>query len=151
VLDRVERRRLLVEPARESALKLALRRSDVELNEGPGELLRFPGRGRLAGAKADHRVADAHRLSGLELDVARNAVALVEQAEDRDSLSHGRRARGDGGHGLGNVDGLRLGLGGILALRLGTAIAPREQDEAGKQQRRPGPRRGHSCPGVQAS
>jgi hypothetical protein len=50
MLDDVQRRRLAVQPAREDALELALRISDIDLDEGAGERLNFPGRGRLAGA-----------------------------------------------------------------------------------------------------
>jgi hypothetical protein len=151
VLDGVERGRLPVEPAREDSLELALRRADVELDEGAGQLLRLPWRARLAGAKPDDGVADAYRLAGPKLKIARNAVALVEQPDDRDSPGHRRGAGRDRGHRLGNVDRLRLLLGRILALGLGTAIARRQQGEAGKEQSLPGPGRDHSCPGVQAS
>ena len=64
VLDDVERRRFLVEPARKDPLELALRVAHVELDEGAGQLLHLPGRGRLAGAQPDDHVADAHRLAG---------------------------------------------------------------------------------------
>ena len=38
---------------------------DIDLDEGAGIMLLFPGRGLLAGAKPDHHVADAHGLAGL--------------------------------------------------------------------------------------
>jgi hypothetical protein len=50
MLDRVERRRFLVEPAGKDAAELALRIADVELQEGAGQLLDLPRRRRFAGA-----------------------------------------------------------------------------------------------------
>jgi hypothetical protein len=79
VLDDVEPGRFLVEPAREDPLEAPLRVGDVDLHEGAGQLLDLPVRGRLAGAQANDDVAQAHRLAGLELDRAGNAVALVEE------------------------------------------------------------------------
>jgi len=62
----------------------------VDLDEGAGELLRFPRRGRLAGAKADDHVLPPNRLSRLQGDVLNDAIALVEDAEDGDALGHRR-------------------------------------------------------------
>ena len=151
MLDRVERRSLLVEPAREDPLELALRIADVELDEGAGQLLRLPGRGRLAGAEPHDGVADPHRLAGPELEIARDAVALVEKADDRDPLRHRRGAGGDRGHRLGNVDRPRLLIGRLLALVLGPTIAAGEQGQAGEEESRFRPGQDHSWPGVQAS
>jgi len=95
VLDDVERRRLLVEPAGESPAPFLVAALDVELDECAGQLLLLPRRGALARAQPDDHVADADRLAGLELQVARGAVALVEQADHRLALRHrrGRRRR----------------------------------------------------------
>ena len=109
VLDDVERRRLLVEPAREDPLPAPLRIAHVELDEGAGQLLHLPGRGGLAGAQADRsrrRSAPPGRASGRS--VAGYAVALVEEAEHRDPLRHRRRPRRHRGDGLRDVDGPRL-------------------------------------------
>ena len=117
MLNDVERRAFLVEPARKDPLPRAPRLLDVELNESAGEPLILPRRGRVARAQANHRVAQADRLSGLERDVADDAVALVEKSEHRDPLAH----RGYAGHGLGRargIDGDRGGaIGGLRALR----------------------------------
>jgi hypothetical protein len=58
VLDDVERRRLLVEPAREAAAEVAVSVADEDLDEGAGQLLSLPRRGRLAGAQPDDDVLD---------------------------------------------------------------------------------------------
>ena len=151
VLDRVERRSLLVEPAREDSLELALRVADVELDEGAGQLLSLPGRGGLAGAKPDDGVADPDRLARPELEIARDSVALVEKADHRDPPRHGGRPRGDRGHRLGDVDGFGLRLGLALVRNLRTAVARGQQSETGEEKSRLGPRPDHSWPGVQAS
>ena len=52
VLDDVERRRFLVEPAGEDPLPVPVGPLHIELDEGAGQLLRLPRRGRLAGAQA---------------------------------------------------------------------------------------------------
>jgi hypothetical protein len=86
------------------------------LDKGPGQLLRLPWRGGFAGFQADGDVLDPHRLPRLQGQVANDAVALVEQAQDRHPLGHrsharlvGRRAR--------DLDGQRLiaGLFGFFA------------------------------------
>jgi hypothetical protein len=108
VLDDVERRSLLVEPAREDPLPASLRVAHVELDESAGQRLHLPGSGRLAGAKPDDGVSHANRLAGLEGERARDPVALVEQPQHRHPLRHRRGSGFDGGHGLRDVDGARL-------------------------------------------
>jgi hypothetical protein len=93
VLDDVERRRLLIDPARKGALPLLVGPLHVQLNEGAGQRLRFPRRRLLAGAKPHDRILDPHRLARLQHQVADDAIALVEEAEDRDPLRHRRHAR----------------------------------------------------------
>lgn len=61
---------------------------DDQLHEGPGFLGRFPLGGAFAGAQADDGTADADALAGFERDVADEAIAFVEQAEDGDPLRH---------------------------------------------------------------
>jgi hypothetical protein len=122
VLDGVERRRLLVEPAGKDPAELAVRAAHVELDEGAGQLLDLPGRGGLAGAQAHDHVADPHRLARPQRQIALEAVALVEQAEHGDPFRHRRRARGELGHRLRHVDGLVLDFG--LALPVGLVRAP---------------------------
>ena len=86
VLDHVERRQFLVNPARKDAVPALVGLLDVELDERAGQLLFLPRRGRLARAKAHDRVLPPHRLAGLERDVLDDAVALVEDPEHGDAL-----------------------------------------------------------------
>ena len=139
MLDDVERGRFLVEPPGEDALELVLRVADVDLDERAGQLLDFPRRGRFAGAQPHDHVAGAQRLAGLHGQIARNAVALVEQADHRHPVAHRRRPRRDRGHGLRNVDRLRLvdrfDLG--LFLRLGhVAVAAGEREQSTENKHR---------------
>jgi hypothetical protein len=90
VLDRVERRRLLEQPARKHPLPLLVRLLDVELDERPGQFLFLPRGGRFAGAEADDRILPAHRLAGVQRYRLHDPVTLVEDAQQRDPLRHRR-------------------------------------------------------------
>jgi hypothetical protein len=119
VLDDVERRRFLVDPARENAAPPPVRLLDVELDEGARQFLFLPRRGRLAGAEANDHVLPADRLAGVQRDVLDDPVALVEDAEDRNALRHRRHsalARGGRGDGLRGRDGILL-FGALAARR----------------------------------
>jgi hypothetical protein len=151
MLDDVERRRLLVEPAGEDPLPAPLRVAHVELDEGAGEGLHLPGSGGLAGAQPDDRVADPNRLAGLEGDRPGDSVALVDEPEHRDPLRHRSGAGSHGRHGLRDVDGARfrdrLGVG--LGLPLAAAVAAGERghgEEEDGAELEP-----HTWSGVQAS
>jgi hypothetical protein len=80
------------------------------LEEGAGELLILPGRGRLAGAQANDRILHADRHSGLHPQIADDAVALVEKADDRDPVLHRGNANLLSGAGtrLGKLDPVAL-------------------------------------------
>jgi len=58
------------------------------LEEGAGELFILPRRSRLTGAQANDRILHADRHSRLHPKIADDAVALVEQADDRDPVLH---------------------------------------------------------------
>jgi hypothetical protein len=151
MLDDVERRRLLVEPAREDAVEGPLGVGHVELDEGAGQLLDLPRRRRFAGAQADDDVPDPHRLAGLQRQVPLDAVALVEQADHGDALRHRRRARRFAGHRLRNVHRRLLDRRLAVTLALRRALGP-----AGGERRQRGQRHGggdpvHASSGVQAS
>jgi hypothetical protein len=90
VLDHVERRRFLVEPAGEDASPLPVRSLDVDLHESAGQLFLFPRRRCLAGAQAHDHVLPARRLAGVKRDILHNPVPLVEDAKHRDALRHWR-------------------------------------------------------------
>jgi hypothetical protein len=62
----------------------------VDLDERAGKLLRLVGRGRFARAQAHDDVLPPYRLARAQGDVLDDAVALVEDSEDRDALRHGR-------------------------------------------------------------
>lgn len=78
---------------------------DIDLDECSSQLLFFPGRRRLAGAKAHDYVLPASRLARVKRDILDDAVSLVEDPEHCDALCHGRytalpvRRRGDLGSG----------------------------------------------------
>lgn len=93
MLDHVERRRFLVDPAREDPAPARIRLLHVDLDERPGQLLILPRGGGLARPQAHDEVVPARRLAGLQPDVADDPVALVEKAEDRDTVRHWRDAR----------------------------------------------------------
>jgi hypothetical protein len=93
MLDNVERRRLPVDPARKDPPPVRVRLLHVHLDEGAGQLLTLPRRSGLAGPKAHDDVVPAGRLAGLQPDVADDAVALVEEPEDRDAIRHRGHAR----------------------------------------------------------
>jgi hypothetical protein len=62
----------------------------VHLHEGAGQLLLFPGRRCLAGAKPNDDVLPAHGLTGVQGYVLNDPVALVEDPQNRDALRHRR-------------------------------------------------------------
>ena len=78
MLDDVERRAFLVDPARKHPRPIAVRALDVELDEGAGQGLNLPRRAGLARPEPNHYIADPDRLAGLQLELLRNTVALVE-------------------------------------------------------------------------
>lgn len=157
MLDHVAIGAFLEQPARKDAIPfvvaLILHR---ELDKGAGFGRIFPWRGRLARPQADDRAADTRRIAGLHLKVADQAVALVEQAEHRDTVGHRRRA-------LDAADFLRhaFGLGDLRRLVAAARLARRRPVAGRERQRRhDGEAHGrgqarhenaHSAPGRQAS
>ncbi|HZG07816.1 MAG TPA: hypothetical protein VEZ70_02425 [Allosphingosinicella sp.] len=119
--------------------------------------MHLPGRRRLASAQAHDHIANPYSFAWLQRDVARNAVALVEQSEHGHPLRHRCGAGEDRFHRLRNVDRFGLGLALAVALRrltvAATAIAvascKREQDKEGEAG--PWPQADHAPSGVQAS
>ena len=90
MLDDVERRAFLVHPARKYTFPIGVGAADIELDEGAGQPLGLPRRGRVAGAEANQRILGADRLARLQGKIANDPVALVEQGDHRDALSHRR-------------------------------------------------------------
>jgi len=147
----------LEQPAREGAAPfVAAALQQVELDEGAGLLFRFPGRGGLAGAQPHDGIAHAQGLARLQRESAREAVALVEQAQFRLALRHWRAGQFGGGLGQPLVGGelLLIGLVGGIAGAFGRPAATGEHrgeaDENQPSARRGGPQPGHAS-GAQAS
>ncbi len=140
MLDDVERRRFLEQPAREDPPELPVGAAHVQLDECAGILLDLPGGGRLAGAQPHHDIADPHRLARPQRQIPLQAIALVEQPEHGDALRHWRRARREPGDRLGNVDRLVLDLG--LALPVGVVRAAGRAAGDGKHRRQAGHEKG---------
>jgi hypothetical protein len=92
VLDDVQRRRFLVEPAREHPAPALVGAQHVDLDEGAGQFLLFPRRGRLARPQPNDHILPPRRLAGVERDRLDDAVALVEDPEHRHALRHRRHA-----------------------------------------------------------
>jgi hypothetical protein len=113
VLDDVQRWAFLVEPAREDPRPVLVRPLHVQLNEGAGELLRFPRRRGFTGAQADDDILHADRLARTQRQVADDAVALVQEAKNRDPFRHRRDARLVGRRAR-HLDGDRIALGRLV-------------------------------------
>jgi len=149
MLDDIERWRLLVKPPGEDALIAAVALPHVELDEGASELLNLPGRRGLAGAQPDDHIADPRRLARPQGEITRQAVALVEQADDRDALGHRCRAGGEAGDGLRNVHRLSRGIAvGRIALRRAARAAGGERKHGRHRNKREAA--DHAPSGVQA-
>ena len=131
MLDDVERRAFLVQPARKYPLPAPARLFDVELDERPREPFILPRRGCVARAQAHYGVAEADRLARPQRDIADDAVALVEQPEHRHALAHRGYPR-NWLDRLGCVHGHRIGaidrLVGILRATI-AARAKRDQSQ----------------------
>jgi hypothetical protein len=141
VLDDVERRRFLVEPAREDAAPALVGALHVDLDEGAGQFLFLPRRGRLARLEAHDHVFPARRLAGTERDVLDDAVALVEDAEHGDALRHRRHAL------LAGAARPAVPRGGRRFILFGAAVARRKRE---RDQQRCG-NRAHFYSGIQGS
>ena len=94
MLDDVERRTFLVEPAGKDAVPPFVRQLDLNLDEGAGQLFVFPRRRRFACTKPHDDVLHPDRLSRLELEIADDSIALVQEPEHRDAVAHRGRSRG---------------------------------------------------------
>jgi len=137
VLDDVEAGRFLEHPAREDLAPGDLGAGIVneDLDERAGLLGRFPRRGALAGGEADDHVAHAPSLARFHLEVLREVVALVEQADHGDALGHrrpDRRALRADRRGLLQV-GRDVGLDRPGRRRLRRACGDQQRQERGER------------------
>jgi hypothetical protein len=142
VLDDVERRRFLVQPARENPAPALVGLLHVDLDERSGELLLLPRRRRLARPKPDDHVLPADRLARVQCDRLNDAVALVEHAQHRDPLRHRRDAALAVGGGSGLLGRRQRRVFAFLAL------AARGERERGRQRCS---ERAHAYSGIQGS
>jgi len=157
VLDDIAVGPFAEQPAGKIAAPLAVgTAAHVQLHEGAGFLHIFPGGSGLACLQADDGVADAQRLAGLHAEVAGQAVALVEQADDGGALGHWR-ARQAGFVRVADRLALDLHRAALIRLRRIIATAGRQQrapqKRRAKQDRRESPRRtpNHAASGLHAS
>lgn len=95
----------------------------------------FPWRSLFASTQADFDFAEADGFAGFQLDIARLAVAFVEQAKHRDALCH-RRAKLRALHRDNLVLALLClaGLGDDLTIGFVAAIAGGNRRQQRKQQ-----------------
>ena len=92
VLDDVERRRFLVEPAREDAAPASCRAAGRRAGRTRRSASPLPTARSSRRRAADDDVLPPRRLAGVKRDILDDAVALVEDAEHRDPLRHRRHA-----------------------------------------------------------
>ena len=143
MLDDVERRAFLIDPARKHSAPIAVRAPDIELDECPGEPLGLPRRGRIAGAQADHHILGADRLAGFQGEIADDSVAFVEQGDDRHAVGHRRHP--------GGVDRRRQRFGGDLIVgRSLVRLAVARGDDQAERGHSEGAAAVHALSGVQA-
>jgi len=157
VLDHVAVGPLAENPARKDAIPFIVALIlHCQLDESARFGRIFPRRSHLACAQPNDRTPDPHRFARLQLDIADQSVALVEQADDRHPLAHRGRAF-DAAHFLRHALGLRylrrLVATALLGRRRPVAGTEREGGNDRQSQRRGQPRHGgaHSAPGRQAS
>ncbi|MBE1527818.1 hypothetical protein GGC65_002274 [Sphingopyxis sp. OAS728] len=115
----------------------------------------FPRRGLLARAQPHDRAADPRDIAGLHLEIADQPVALVEQADDGDTVGHRGRAL-DAADFLRHTFGFGDGRDGGAASRFrGCPVAggqrgrSQKRDQRGRNLARHAGL--HSAPGRQAS
>jgi hypothetical protein len=142
------------QPAGKIAPPFAVRTAaHIQLHEGAGFLHIFPWRAGFAGLQAHDCIAHAHRFARLHRQVAGQAVALVEQADHRHALRHGRAGQG-GGVTRPDRRPLDPDRAGLVGNRL-VAVATGGQGQQGraKQDRQASPRRtaDHDASGLHAS
>jgi len=129
----------------------------VQLHESAGFLHIFPWRAGFARLQADDRIAHAQRFARLHGQVAGQAVALVEQADDGTTLRHrgaGRRAVGRGADRRAfHLDRAALVGGRHIGLAAGAERQGTGKQGQGVEDRRDASRRtpGHAASGLHAS
>jgi hypothetical protein len=154
MLDDVAVGPFLEQPARKDAVPfvvaLFLHR---QLDKGAGFGRRFPWRGLFASAQSDHRAAYPGAVAGAHFQIANQAIALVQQRNDRHPVGHRRRAFDPAAllrHRPRSSDfGFNLG----RRRRISGAVAASQQQRRHQSSAKCSNRaaRHHSAPGCQAS
>jgi hypothetical protein len=138
MLDQIERRRILEQPAGKHLVPGECVAGfgplfNKHLNKGPGFGRLLPRQRTLAGCQPDHQIAQLPGLARFHHQVLRQVIALVEHADGGDAVfdrcaivAFDRRACGNRGCGD------RFGRGILLAGRLvsGSAAAQHQQCRA---------------------
>jgi hypothetical protein len=88
MLDNIERRRFLEQPARKISAPFIIAAMYDHLDERAGIMFGFPGRSRFTGFQSHDKIADANRLTWLHREIAIETVALVEYPQRRNALGH---------------------------------------------------------------
>jgi len=96
----------------------------VKLDKGARKLFIFPGRSRLARTQPDDCVIRVDGLAGLESQIARDSIPLVEKAEDCDPIRHRSNAGLLTRTGIGSRKPRAIGL-----LRFVIAPASRQEQQ----------------------
>ena len=99
----------------------------IDLNKGAGQFLLFPWSRRLTSAKAHDDILPANRLAGVKRDILNNAVAFVENAENRAALRH----RSNASLAIGGCGSLASASQGSILF--GSSLAARGERERGEQ------------------
>ncbi|APE27827.1 hypothetical protein BMF35_a0998 [Aurantiacibacter gangjinensis] len=136
MLDHIDAGVLLEQPAGEDAVPFGIPACIAalvheNLHECPGLYRRFPRRGALAGGKADDDIVHTPRFARRHFDVAGKVVALVDEADGRNPLRHGRADAlrvDDFGHRFG---GDFFGNLSRFGLRRGRAFIARGERQSG--------------------
>jgi hypothetical protein len=137
VLDHVQARRVLEQPTGKHSPPFEVGAgisplANKHLNEGALFGTDFPRGGFLASRQAHDNVADAARFARLHLEILRNVVALVKQAERRHALVHRRAHRvpvGDNRRCILDQFFGHLGLDRLGRGRLTVAGSERQQEQ----------------------
>ncbi|BBD96516.1 hypothetical protein SAMIE_1000170 [Sphingobium amiense] len=128
-------------------------RPHVQLHESAGFLHILPRRGRFARLQADDGVADTQRFARLHRQVAGQAVALVQKADDGGSLRHRRAGNRFGADAADRAAFDLYRAGAVGGGHVVAAAGRQRQQEKARQDRQGLAHRGpgHAASGLHAS
>jgi hypothetical protein len=119
------------------------------LNKGTFIRITFPRRCFFAGTQSYDNLAKANGFAGFELDVARLSVALVQQAQHRNTFCHGG-AKCIVGTGNNPVSG-RLGFAGLFRCQLFFVSGSARRERCQQRQQHQAVPANHDASGLHAS